>query len=127
MSQAIGRYDDNVIAAIFKISALQARILRLFLDRPLVTKDDITPFTSDVSVFMHRLRDKLSHQGIPITAHRAIGYSLSPEGRDALRAKVERFVSNLEPKQEPPPPQQFRQSEFDAGTVTGASPLPGGP
>jgi hypothetical protein len=83
----------TMLAASLEITPQQAKIVQVFLDRVVVSADDLREIVPHVSVAVHRLRERLHKVGVAVVSRYGIGYSLGENARELIQARIDKLMA----------------------------------
>ena len=68
-------------------------MVELVICRAVVTPGELREIVANVSVAVHRLRERLMRYGIKIENRYGIGYTMLPDSREIIKARVGQFAA----------------------------------
>lgn len=88
-------YNVTLLAVALDITPLLARMVAAMLSKPACPPSELRKMNASVSVYIHRLRRKLSKFGVDIENRYGVGYVISPECRAVIRERVRLYEMDV--------------------------------
>lgn len=87
--------DVTLCAVAFHLTLAQSKVLTVLWGNVACPAETIAPYMANVHTAIYRLRERMREHGVQIENRQGIGYVLTPESREAIRARLRKYTAQV--------------------------------